>query len=48
MVLAVGDIDPAVGVAADVVGDVELAGIGAGLAPRAEQRAVRRERVDAP
>src|SRR5947209_9019534 len=33
VVLAVGDIDPAVGVAADVVGDVELTGIGAGLAP---------------
>ena len=34
VVLAVGDIDPAVGVAADVMGDVELAGVGAGLAPR--------------
>src|SRR5271166_591099 len=33
MVLAVGDIDPAVGVAADVVRNVELARVGAGLAP---------------
>jgi hypothetical protein len=37
MVLAVGDIDPAVGVAADIVNDVELAGAGAGLAPRHQQ-----------
>src|SRR6266700_2612282 len=36
VVLAVGDVDPAVGVAADVVRDVELAGIGAGLAPRTQ------------
>src|SRR6266481_4594353 len=36
----------AVAVAADVVRNVELAGIGAGLAPRAEQRAVRGELVD--
>src|SRR5213594_1317855 len=47
MVLAVGDVDPAVPATADVVRNVELAGIGAGLAPRAEQRAVRSELVDA-
>ena len=34
VVLAVGDIDPAVGVGTDVVDDVELARQGAGLAPR--------------
>ena len=33
MVLAVGDVDPAVRVGDDVVHDVELARIGAGLAP---------------
>src|SRR4029077_20806005 len=33
MVLAVGDIDPAIGVGTDVVHDVELAGVGAGAAP---------------
>src|SRR5438270_2307587 len=33
VVLAVGDIDPAVRVAADGVRDIELAVIGAGLAP---------------
>jgi hypothetical protein len=33
MVLAIGDIEPAVRVAADIVRNVELAGIGAGLAP---------------
>ena len=47
VVLAVGDVDPAVGFAADVVGDVELARIGARLAPREEQLAVRRELVHA-
>ena len=47
VVFAVGDVDPAVGVAADVVGDVELAGIGAGLAPGHHQLAVRRVFVDA-
>ena len=47
MVLAVGDIDPAVGVGGDVVHDVELAGIGAGLAPGLQQLAVRRVLVDA-
>jgi len=31
--LAVGDIDPAIGITADIMHDVELAGIGAGLAP---------------
>jgi len=33
VVLAVGDVNPAVGVATNVVRDVELAGIGARLAP---------------
>ena len=33
VVLAVGNIDPAIGIAADVMYDVELAGIGAGLTP---------------
>src|SRR5262245_41508920 len=33
MVLAVSDIDPAIGVGADVVHDVELAGVSAGAAP---------------
>src|SRR5437899_7206898 len=40
MVLAVGDVDPAVGIAADVVRDVELARVGPRLTPRAEQAAV--------
>ncbi len=40
MVFAVGDIDPAVGVTADIVGDVELAGIGTRLAPRHHPLAV--------
>ena len=47
VVLAVGDIDPAVGVGDDVVDDVELAGIGAGLAPGLDQLAVGRVFVDA-
>src|SRR5580700_4356866 len=47
VVLAIGDIDPTVRVAADVVDDVELTGIGAGLAPRHQQLAVRRVFVDA-
>jgi TolB-like protein/class 3 adenylate cyclase/lipoprotein NlpI len=47
VVFAVGDIDPAVGVAADVVRHVELAGVGAGLAPCKQQSAVRRVFVDA-
>ncbi len=42
VVLAVGDVDPAIRVAADIVDDVELAGIGAGLAPRHNKLAVRR------
>ena len=33
MVLAIGDIDPALAVAADVVDDIEAAGIRAGLRP---------------
>src|SRR5262249_61404612 len=47
MVLPVGDVHPAVAVAADIMGNVELAGIGARLAPRQQQRAVRRKFVDA-
>src|ERR1700730_6502497 len=40
MVLAIRDIDPAVGVAAHVVNDVELALAGSGFAPRHQQFAV--------
>src|SRR4029077_12627229 len=40
MVLAIGDIDEAIGVGCDIVHDVELARIGAGLAPAFEQPAV--------
>src|SRR3954447_25723546 len=47
MVLAVGDIDKAVGIGSDVVHDVELAGIGAGLAPACHQFAIGRELVHA-
>ena len=47
VVLAVGDIDPAVGIGRDIVDDVELAGIGAGLAPGLQQLSVRRIFVDA-
>ena len=47
VVLAVGDIDPTIGIGADVVDDVELPRIGAGLAPGQEQFAVRRIFVDA-
>ena len=47
VVLAVGDIDPAVGIGRDIVDDVELAGIGARLAPGLEQFSVRRIFVDA-
>ena len=47
VVLAVGDIDPAVGVGDDVVDDVELAGIGARLAPGLYQLAVGRVFVHA-
>src|SRR6266851_491734 len=42
VVFAVGDVDPTIGVGADVVDDVELAGVGAGLAPRHQQLAVGR------
>src|SRR5262245_60285531 len=42
MVLAVGHIHPAIGIAGDVVRDVELARIGARPAPGEEQLAVRR------
>jgi len=34
MVLTVGDIDPAIGVGADVVNDIEFTGVGARAAPR--------------
>jgi hypothetical protein len=47
VVLAIGDIDPAIGIAADVVRHIELPGIGAGLAPRKQQFAVGGEFVDA-
>src|SRR5258708_20479495 len=47
VVLAVGDVDPAVRIAADVVRNVELPRIGAGLAPRGQQLAVGRVFVDA-
>src|SRR5579864_2914538 len=47
MVLAVGDVNPAVGVTANIVRDVELAGVGAGLAPGREELAARRVFVDA-
>ena len=47
MILAVGDIDPAVGVGCDVMHDVELAGIAARLAPGLEQLAVGRVFVHA-
>src|SRR5215468_10560120 len=46
MVFPVGDIDPAIGVATDVVRDVELAGIGARLAPGRLELAVRRVFID--
>src|SRR6185312_12344967 len=42
MVLAIGDIDPAIGVGRDVVHDVELPGIAARLAPGFQQLAVGR------
>jgi len=47
MIFAVGDIDPAVGVAGYVVRDVEFARICAGPAPRQDQFAVRRVFVHA-
>src|SRR5215471_15862423 len=46
MVLTVGDIEPPVRVAADVVRDIELAGVGARLSPRLQQFAVGRVFVD--
>ena len=42
VVLAVGDIDPTIGIGADVVDDVEFALAGARSAPRMQQFAVRR------
>src|SRR5262252_7044831 len=47
MVLAIGHIHPAVGIAGDVVRDVELARIGAGTAPGEEQPSIRRVFVHA-
>src|ERR1700730_4923427 len=47
VVFAIGDVEPALGIAADVVRDVELAGIGAGLTPGAQQFALDGEFVDA-
>src|SRR5438874_10491333 len=46
MIFPVGDVDPAIGVTADVVRDIELAGIGAGLAPGEQELAVRAEFMD--
>src|SRR4051812_8547815 len=46
MVLAIGDIDPAVGIAADVVHDVEFAFAGSWLAPRQQELPVGRVFVD--
>src|SRR5919198_535649 len=47
VVLAIGYIEPTIGVAADIVRDVELARIGARLAPGHDQLAVGRVFVDA-
>src|SRR3979409_2475928 len=47
VLLAVGDIEPALRIAADIVRDVELAGIGAGLTPGAQEFTVDGEFVDA-
>ena len=41
MVLAVGHIDPAIGIAGDVVRDIELAWIGARPAPREQELTIR-------
>ena len=45
MILAVGYIDPTIRVTTDVMGDIELAGIRAGLAPRHDAFAIDRELV---
>src|SRR5205807_2291509 len=45
VVLAIGDVDPAVGIADDIVRDVELARTGAAFAPGKQELAVRREFV---
>jgi hypothetical protein len=47
VVLAVGDIDPAVAATADVVRNVELARVGAGFTPRHQELAVRSVLMDA-
>src|SRR5437762_2154622 len=47
VVLAVGDIEPALRIAADIMRDVELAGIGAGLTPGAQEFTVDGEFMDA-
>jgi len=47
MVLTVGDVDPAIGVAADVANDVELAFTGSGFTPGHKQLAARRVFMDA-
>ena len=47
MVFAIGDIDPAVRITADVVHDVEPARSGARLAPRRQQLSIGRELVHA-
>src|SRR4051812_17810571 len=39
VVLAVGDVDPAIGIADDIVWDVELAGIAAAFAPGGQVQA---------
>src|SRR6266849_137969 len=47
VVFAVGDIDPTIGVAADVVDDIELTLASSGFAPRRQQFTVGRVFVDA-
>src|SRR5580692_1443968 len=47
VVLAIGDINPSIDVGDDVVDDVELAGIGARLAPCLQQLSIRRVFMDA-
>src|ERR1700744_6534977 len=46
VVLAVGDVDPAVRVTADIVREIEFTGPGSGLAPTHQQLAVGRKLVD--